>query len=37
MVQWLRIGPEMQGKPIKPLVRELRSHMHGATKPVCGN
>ena len=34
VVRWLRIHLPMQGTRVRSLVGELRSHMHGATKPL---
>ena len=36
-VQWLRICLPVQGMWVQSLVGELRSHIHGAGKPVCCN
>ena len=37
VVQWLRIHLPVQVAWVQSLVRELRSHMHGATKPTHRN
>ena len=37
VLQWLRILLQMQEIWVQFLVKELRSHVPGATKPVCCN
>ena len=37
VIQWLRICLSTQEICVRPLVRELRSHMPHATKPTCHN